>query len=187
LRCLQFLVRIGAAGALAFATLLPLAVLSPVTAETADSQCVGVGLDVPGPTTACTHSTAGDTPLGAQVSVAFAAASSGTLSTEEQVGGMTANNLTPAQAQAHALGTAGFQTGVPALQCAGTVAQSCQVAGAVSGTLTRTGSTTASATDTLTATDGLAESITIWGHGACTDTSATNAPPSPACGASTRP
>jgi phospholipase C len=70
----------------------------------------------------------------------------------------TANNLTPAQAQTRAQGTAGFQTSTAGVPCALAIGQTCTVAGAVTGTLTRTGSM--SFTLTATVPSGLLAGLT---------------------------
>ena len=128
------------AGGLAGVPAIQLATTANRGGETFFNACSAV--TGPGSTTTCAGTTTGDILQGAIIVITYPNAFVGGLtSTGIATGANTANNLTPAQAQTQAQGTAGFLTGTGGAPCVVVVGQSCTVAGALSGSLLRTGST----------------------------------------------
>ncbi len=144
-------------GALAGIPAIQLPTTANPAGETFFTACSAV--TGPGSTTTCTGTTTGDVLQGATIVITYPNAFvSGVTSTGTATGANTANTLTVAQAQTQAQATAGFLLGTAGVPCATQIGQSCSVAGAVSGTLTRTGSM--SFTLTATVPVGLIAGIT---------------------------
>ncbi len=149
-----------ASGATALVGVTP-TIFIPTTVNPAGEQfpCSTTTLVGGATTTTCTGTTAGDILQGATITVQFPAVGGGFIAATGTVtGSNVANNLTTAQAQTQAQGTAGFLVGSAGVPCAGQIGQSCSVAGTVNGTLTRTGSMTFTLTATVPA--GLVAGIT---------------------------
>src|SRR5579884_228808 len=128
----------------------------PTTSNAAGEQFTCTAVPAGGLTTTCTGTTTGDVLLGANVTVVFGTVGGPVSVIGTPTGGGT--SLTTTQAQTQAQATAGFLLGTPGAPCALTVGQACNVFGALTGTLTRTGSMSFTLTGIVPA--GLAAGIT---------------------------
>jgi hypothetical protein len=143
----------GAGGTFTFTTTAPAGALAgtpvifiPTTANAAGEQFQCTSIAGAGAVVTCTGTTAGDPLLGATVTVVFP----GNVIQTGVVTGAANVNLSLAQAQTSAQATGGFLLGSSLIDCA-PVGQTCQVTGAVTGTITITGSFTFTLTTTVPA------------------------------------